>query len=262
MAFRHTPAGGTTDIWICELDQGTFSRLTFEGFNREPFWSPNGSEVGFSSDRDGDLALYARPADFSGEARLLVSGEGEGLFDAAWTLDESVLVYRRGLNSATADLAYAAPDSGTPTVFLGTAFEEAVPSLSPPDGRWLAYQSDESDQREVYVRPFPGPGGRDQISTDGGENPIWAHNGREIFYLASGSLWVAEIRTDPDFAVGPRVELSSFGSYSDGNGTPNFDLSADDERLLAMRTTTFDQVSEDVLVQNLGLPYSVHRSAS
>ncbi len=158
-------------------------------------------------------------------------------------------MYRRGSTSSTADLLYAAPDSGAPTVFLGTLFEEAVPSLS-PDGRWLAYQSDESGQREVYVRPFPGPGGRSQVSTDGGQNPIWAHNRSEIFYLASGSLWVAEVRTDPDFAVGSREQLVPCAPYGAGTGTPNFDLSPNDERLLATRLASLDQAPGDILVQN------------
>ena len=116
--------------------------------------------------------------------------------------------------------------------------------------RWIIRGARRASELEVYVRPFPGPGGRVQVSTDGGENPIWAHNGREIFYLASGSLWVAGVRTDPDFAVESREELVSWNPYSDGNGTPNFDLSPNDERLLAIRINPSDQVSEDVLVQN------------
>ena len=209
----NSPGEGTPqDIWVYDLDQQTFSRLTFEGaFNRYPFWNPDGSEIGFSSDRDGLPALYARPADLSGDTRLLLADPDDALHEGSWTPDGRRLVYRRGsvLTNGILDLWQAAPDSDSAaTVILETPATEQNPSLS-PDGRWLAYMSDESGQYEIYVRPFPGPGGRQQISTDGGINPVWAHGGQEIFYLAAntGSLTVASFRTDPAFTVESREEL-------------------------------------------------------
>ena len=222
VAFQHTPVGGTTDIWIYDFDQETFSRLTFESVNWHPFWSPDGSEVGFSSNRDGPFSLYARPSDFSGEARLLrASPDGRvSLFDALWTPDSRWLVYQEG-TGGLGDLFYAAPDpDSTPIVFVDTPFMEDTPSLS-PDGRWLAYQSNESGQREVYVRPFPGPGGRSQVSVNGGTGPVWAHNGREIFYVAADNSWVvATVRTDPDFAVESRERFASAEGFADSRVKP------------------------------------------
>ena len=252
VAFQHVTVGGTENIWIYDLDQETFSRLTFEGRNIHPFWSPDGNEVGFSSDREGSLALYTQPADFSGEARLLVAEENRNLYDAVWTPDRRWLVYRRRSPNAgePGDVLYAAPHpDSTGTALLDTPFAEHTPSLS-PDGRWLAYVSAESGQPQVYVRPFPGPGGRSQVSAEGGNQPGWAHNGREIFYLASdGSLTVAAVRTDPDFAVESRERLTSWAPYFRTGNRRQYDPSPGDQRLLAIRAGEFE-IPPYVLVQN------------
>ena len=259
IALEYNSPGGDTpqDIWVYDLDQQTFSRLTFEGaFNRYPFWSPDGREVGFSSDRDGLPALYARPADLSGETRLLLADPDDALHEGSWTPDGRRLVYRRGsvLTNGILDLWQAAPDSDSAaTVILETPATEQNPSLS-PDGRWLAYVSDESGQNEIYVRPFPGPGGRQQISTDAGVNPVWAHGGQEIFYLAGGGvLTVASFRADPAFTVESREELFSWGGlYNALIGHPEWDLAPNDRRILAIGAPS--QVAEAgsryVLVQN------------
>ncbi len=239
IAFEYnTPADGTQDIWIHDLDQETFSRLTFEGdLNRYPFWSPGGSEVGFSSDRDNLSALYARPVDLSAETRLLFADPDEALFEGSWTPDGRRLLYRRrsALTRGALDLWYAEPGSNNPAVaILETPAAEQNPSLS-PDGRWLAYVSNESGRNEVYVRPFPGPGGRAQISTDGGISPVWAHTGREVFYLelAAETLTVASVRTDPTFAVESRERLFAW-VYSAALSHPAFDLLPEDQRILAI----------------------------
>ena len=250
VAFQYTPVGGRTDIWIYELPQGPLSRLTFEGRNTDPFWSPDGSEVGFSSDREGNFALYARAADFGGEVRLLFAEEGEGLFDAVWTPDGRRLVYRQG-SVMTSDLLYVAPEPDSETVvFFEGPFGLNHPSIS-PDGRWLAYQGAESGQIEVYVRPFPGPGGRSQVSTGRGINPVWAHNGREIFYLDSGFLVVATVRTNPDFAVESREQLTSWTGYFVQAGDRHFEPSFDDQSFLAIRLDgPTGSGIRDIVVQN------------
>ena len=183
-----------------------------DGRNLQPFWNPDGTEVGFSSNRDGLFALYSRPADLSGDARLLVSDPDDGLYEASWTPDGQSLVYRWGSTTTTGsqDLRSSTPDlDSAPVVISGTPASENTPSLS-PDGRWVAYASDESGQYEVYVRPFPGPGGQTLVSVNGGFNPKWARNGREIFYLGQDGVFnVATVRTDPDFAVESREQLNS-----------------------------------------------------
>ena len=247
VAFEHTAVGGGTEnIWIYDMDQGTFSRFTFESRNIDPFWSPDGSEVGFSSDRAGFMALYARPADLSGEVRLLVADPDDGLYSGSWTPDARQLVYRRGSAVTTGNTAllYAAPEpDSTPVVVVDTPAVLFHPSIS-PDGRWFAYSSNESGRREVYVRPFPGPGGRVQVSVDGGQRPAWPRNGREIFYRAADGSWVvATVRTDPDFAVESRER---FGSPGMGDS----DVSPDGQRAMTIRRDPGDTQDRDIIWLN------------
>ena len=149
------------------------------------------------------------------------------------------------------DLFYAAPDpDSAPIVFLDTPFAEDTPSLS-PDGRWLAYQSNESGQREVYVRPFPGPGARSQVSVNGGTGPVWAHNGREIFYVAADNSRVgATVRTDPDFTVESRERFASAEGFVDSRVSQQFDPSPVDQRLLALRISTADVNRDDTILMS------------
>ena len=232
------------DIWIYDLEQRTLSRVTFgEGRNLQPFWNPGGTEVGFSSNRDGLFALYSRPADLSGDARLLVSDPNDGLYEASWTPDGQSLVYRWGSTTTNniEDIWHSGPDlDSTPVVILGTPAREHTPSLS-PDGRWLAYASDESGEYEVYVRPFPGPGGRSLVSVNGGSNPKWAHSGTEIFYLApDGFLNVATVRTDPDFAVDSRERLNARPGFWQ-RIQRHWDVTPNDERFLGIGSSVSAQ---------------------
>ncbi len=254
IAFEYAPVdGGTQDIWIYDRGQRTFSRLTFEGDNnRYPFWSADGREVGFSSDRDSIDALYVRPANLSGPTRLLLADADQPLFEGSWTPDGTLLVFRRGTQRIS-DVGYAAPDAdGAATLLLDTPAIERNPSLS-PDGNWLAYISDESGRNEVYARPFPGPGGRRQISTGGGRNPVWARSGQEIFYLNEGasSLTAARFRTQPEFAVESRDELFPW-VYLSSTLHPEWDINSDDGRILAIGPPpqSTDGVSRVILVQN------------
>jgi hypothetical protein len=120
-----------------------------------------------------------------------------------------------------------------PRPFLNTPAHENAPAFS-PNGRWLAYESDESGQRDVYVRPFPGPGARVQVSSGGGVEPIWGRNGRELFFRSDDRMMVVSIRTDPIFAVGSQQALFA-GRYLFGDFGPAYDVSADGQRLLMVK---------------------------
>ena len=248
VALQRQIGGEAEDIWIYDLDQETLTRLTFEGRNLQPFWNPDGTEVGFSSNRDGNFALYSRSADLSGGARLLASNPNDdGLFEASWTPDGRWLVFRWGsIGTPGVDLGYAPPNpDSTPVLISGTPAIEANPSLS-PDGRWLAYVSDESGQYEVYVRPFPGPGGQSLVSVNGGQNPKWALGGKEIYYLGlDGTFNLATVRTDPDFGVESRERLDSQAGYFAAN-MRHWDLTPDDQRLLAVDDAS--AVSQQIVV--------------
>jgi hypothetical protein len=245
IAFEYRATGdGTTDIGIYDLDQRTLSSLTFEGENRGPFWSPDGSEVGFSSNRAGRMALYARPADMSREARLLLADPDADLVEGSWTPSGSSLVYTRSLSGGLDDLTdvwQLALDPGNAAVpILETPAVERNPALS-PDGRWLAYVSDEEGFWDVYVRPFPGPGGRIKVSTEGGLHPVWAHSGNELFYLPLDERWTpgswigATIRADPTPHVQSRTERFPWrASYVVQGSQRLWDVSPDDQRILVL----------------------------
>jgi serine/threonine-protein kinase len=262
IAFRYTSPGETTPhIWIYDLDQRTFSRLTSEASNTDPFWSPDGAEVGFSSNRGGPTALYARPVDLSSEARLLQADPEADLWEGSWTPDGSRLVYRRNTDGG-ADIWHSAPEPGSDAVaIVATPADERNPALS-PDGRWLAYVSDEEGWWDVYIRPFPGPGGRVKVSTDGGINPVWAHSGNEVFYSPLEQPWTtgpwmgAAIRPDPTLHVESRVErFPRRAGYSTAlTGQARFwDLSPDDQHVLVFaRPDSGDDDGRYVVVENFG----------
>jgi serine/threonine-protein kinase len=252
VAFTLTPLGGNLGIWVYNRDQSTFERFSDSDGDFTPFWSADGREVGFSSHRDSPLrfyhALYSRPVDLSAEARLLYRTPGDAMHEAEWTPDGRWLVYRLGSTETTgvADVYYVAPHpDSVPHPFVATSSNEWNPSLS-PDGRWLAYTSDESGDgvAQVYVRPFPGPGGRVQVSTDGGTNANWAQNGRELFYMAgrpgSWSMTVATVRTGTTFVVEGRETLYPwpYRPVSGNVANRQWDLSSDAERILTFRTVT------------------------
>jgi serine/threonine-protein kinase len=255
IAFAYMGPGETEQhIWIYDLGQRTFSRLTFEGGrNIQPFWSPDGMEVGFSSDLAGRFALYTRPVDLSSEARLLRGDPDADLMEGGWTPDGSRLVYRRG-----ADIWHSAPDPGSDAVaIVQTLADERHPALS-PDGRWLAYTSNEEGWWEVYIRPFPGPGGRVKDSTDGGIQPRWAHSGNEVFYLlfsppwTTGSWMGASIRLDPGPLVESRVErFPNRTSYLTATTDRFWDVSPDDQHVLVMALPASEAAEgRYVVVQN------------
>jgi hypothetical protein len=119
--------------------------------------------------------------------------------------------------------------------FIRTPFNETVPQFSPLDGRWLAYVSNESGRNEIYVQAYPGPGGKWQISTDGGTEPVWNRNGRELFYRSGNKMMAVDITAQPSFSAGkPRVLFE--GPYLPTPATfPNYDVSLDGQRFLMLK---------------------------
>jgi len=241
-----------TEIWVYDRTDGTSSLLTSDGIlNARPTWSPDGAEVGFISTREGrSQAFYARPWDHSGPARLLRAPvAGSIIWEGLWTPDGDRLIYRGLPRSGLSHILHAAahPDSAPTAIVENESFKAAL-SLS-PDGRWLAYQSNESGRDEVYVRPFPGPGGRSPVSVDGGQSPIWANDG-EILYTSGDSWVMATVRTEPEFAVERRDVFGSTEGFATLGLIQTFDISSDDGRILALRTVPSGSNFRDVVVQN------------
>ncbi len=203
-----TQEAGTQDVYTFDLSSRTFSRLTFEGSNFFPEWSPDGTRVLFSSVRTGTRGrdLLWKSADGVGEARPLLSLDGNQ-WEGALSPDGSWLVYREVAEETGRDiLAVPLDDERNPRPLARTPSNERAIALS-PNGRWLAYVSDESGNDEVYVRPVPKAGGRWMISSGGGQEPVWSHDGREIFYRSGSSLISVSVETEPAFTTGNREVL-------------------------------------------------------
>ena len=207
-------APGNTDVWVGDVQQGLFRRLTTaEDVDSHPIWTPDGTRIVYSAVR-GTEGLFSQAVDGSGPAEHLTDGAG-GVRAFGWTR-EGDLLYEE---LAGADVRVLPLEGRSPprviTLFDAPEyFAEVLPALS-PDGRWLAYQSAELGEMDVYVRPFPDVSSRRwQISVGGGWAPLWSPDGREIFYRSDTSLMAVATRTQPDFAVlGTPAPLFSLSDY-------------------------------------------------
>jgi eukaryotic-like serine/threonine-protein kinase len=180
---RDDPKTGTPDIWIMDISRGTQSRLTFHPrFEVYPVWSPDGSRVAFAWDKEGNTDVYVKGA--SGGAEELLLKEKRSTYPQDWSRDGRFLLFS-AMDPKTGSDLWLLPLEGTrtPKPLLQTPFNEAEARIS-PDGRYLAFASDESGRAEVYVRPLNSSGEQWQISRQGGSKPEWRRDGKELFYLA------------------------------------------------------------------------------
>ncbi len=208
VAFQRT-VQGNTDVWLLEVARGVPTRFTFDAnIDAQPLWSPDGQTIVFRSGRRGVFDLYRKPASGAGsETPLLLSPQIKHAQD--WSPDGHALLYRVDDAKTGSDLWILPLDGDrTPKPLLQTAFSEQEGQFS-PDGGWLAYQSNESGPFEIYVQPFPGPGGKWQVSTAGGMQPRWRPDGKELYYVApDGKLTAAPIHTTgTTFETGTPVAL-------------------------------------------------------
>jgi serine/threonine-protein kinase len=236
--------GAGEDTWIHQLERGTRAKLTFEGrTNYRPGWFPDGGNVLFVSDRSGSHALYRKRADGSMREAELVFAHDADIAGALISQDGRWLVFASSAESdGNGDIfGLALGSDSLPVPLVTTQSTEAQPALS-PDGRWLAYVSDESGRLEVYVVPFPNTAeSRTVVSSAGGTEPAWAHSGRELFYKnAAGSLVQAELTTEPTFAVTGERTLFPVGDYQDDAVHARYIVTPDDERFLMIRNTPLD----------------------
>jgi len=244
---------GTTDLWVKQLDTGPQSRLTFEGAdNRRATWSPDGQSMMFISNRAGTLDVWTKPADGSGTAEVVLDRESD-VYEGFYSPDGTWLVFREGNAGIVRDIYAIRPGVDSAAVALtATEFNEYSPALS-PNGRWLAYVSNESGRDEVYVIPFPEGrlgGGLVQVSADGGGSPVWAHSGRELFYRNGNNELVAvQVSGDPTFAARQQDVLFSMEDYLLSGGHPMYDVSQDDQRFVMLRNVGAED-AELILVEN------------
>jgi Tol biopolymer transport system component len=203
--------------------------------NGNPTWTPDGKWISFYSDNEGGQNLFWQLADGSGGPdRLTTSDHIQAPMSSS---PDGKLLAFLDVGPATGwDIWVLRLGDRTAQPFLQTAFSESAPRFS-PDGRWLAYFSNESGRFEVYMTPYPGPGRKEPISTEGGTEPVWNPNGRELFYRSGDKMMAVDIVTQPGFAVGkPHVLFE--GPYVPTPLTfPNYDVSSDGQRFLMLKPT-------------------------
>ncbi len=217
-------------VWLYDSTRGSTSKLTFEGTNLSSVWTPDGTHVTFASAREGGLAnIYWTLADGSGGTERLTTSPFFQVPET-WSPDGRTLAFSEFQPQTDWDI-WMLPLSGRkPQLFLRTPFHDGARSFS-PDGRWLAYFSDESGRGEVYVRAYPGPGPKIQVSTQGGGQPLWARNGRELFYRADEAVLSVDVTLQPSFAASKPRELFR-GPYHTMISAAQYDISPDGQRFL------------------------------
>jgi Tol biopolymer transport system component len=251
---------GGGQIWLYDLRRNTLTRWTFEGnVNYNATWTPDGQRIAFISDKAGPLDIHWQRADGSGGSERLTTSQ-DNQAPSSWSPDGLLLAFsdvapKTGYDIWVMPMGDTTADSGQerkPKVFLQTPFNETSPRFS-PDGHWLAYVSNESGRNEVYVQPYPGPGGKYQISTDGGTEAVWNPNGREIFYRSGDKMMAVEVTTGSTFSIGQSKVLFQ-GPYLPTPTTfPNYDVSLDGRRFLMVKNAAGQGQSASaqiVVVQN------------
>jgi len=240
----------SSQVYVYDLGRGTNSRLTGEGWAFYTIWTPDGNRLLFSLGKSRADNLFWQPYDGSSPMERLTTSE-YGQRPGSWSSDGKTLAFVDIHPDTGADIAMLDVRSGRVTPFLNSQFEEWYPEFS-PDGRWMAYTSDESNRQEVYVRPFPGPGLKQQVSSEGGSEPLWARNGKQLFYRREDQVWVVDIRTNGGFAAGKPHLLFEKPGYGRTYPIRSWDLSLDGQRFLMVKFENRKPtpVTEMILVQN------------
>ena len=237
-----------SDIWLYEISRGVNTRFTFDSaVEWYPIWSPDGSHVVFSSNRKGHQDMYEKIATGAvNEQPIFESGYDKIPTD--WSPDGRFILFQCPGLTTKLDI-WLLPVTGDrkPTVFLQTEYSESNARFS-PDMKWIAYQSDESGTNQIYVRPFPGPGAKWQVSTNGGTIPRWNRNGKELFFLTDGKIMSADVNgSNSTFETG-KVKL--FFDPSSMGGTNVRDMSGDGQTILLERPRSRQTSTPLILVVN------------
>jgi serine/threonine-protein kinase len=243
-------AAETRDVWVLDLTDRTLSRATFQNSGHDPTWLPDGKELIYAEIRGARTGIVRAPVDGSRPADS-VYFEGVQITVHAVTPDG-----RTGLavvlpTSGPGDIvAVPLSGGGKPKPLAATPYDEGYPALS-PDGRWLAYVSNEANRYDVYLRALDGTAGKLLVSQDGGSEPVWSRDGRELFYRSLGpgepQLMAARIETTPSPRVISRTPLFTVTDFEPAVPHPNYDVMPDGKSFVMVRQ---GRLSQFVYLQN------------
>ena len=225
------------DIWVLDIATNTPTRLTTAGTtNERPEWTPDGKRVLYRSDEEGRSSIWWRPVDLSAPATPLLTKKGSQFFEGVITPDGRHIIYQQDTTGADVYYRALAGDTSPKPIAASPQFTEDMARIS-PDGRWVAFVTDESGTAQVVVQPFPGPGGRTQLSTTGGVEPVWSRDGRRLYYRDNRQLIAATVRTDPLFAVTAREVLFEDDYIGFTLPHANYDVAPDGAHLLFLKAS-------------------------
>jgi Tol biopolymer transport system component len=238
--------GASHDIFTYEFARDVTTKMSLDGASHWPLWTPDGRRLTFRSWKTGTMTMWWMPADRSGPAELLTN-VGSMQSPESWSPDGRTLAFTQMDDPESGSDVYVLPvgDHQKPRALIKSKFSEGSPKFS-PDGKWLAYSSNESGRPEVYAMAYAGQGGRTTISTDGGTDPIWRRDGRELFYRNGDRMMSVDVSLGQSLTVSkPRLlweghYLAGVGSSCGMSGptSANYDVSADGQRFLMVEDTS------------------------
>jgi Tol biopolymer transport system component len=254
--IAYSTVGMERNAWIFDLNRGTATRLTSEGLAAWVIWTPDGQRVVFGWHKTLVRNIYWQPVDGSSPMERLTQSE-YNQSPGSWSPDGKTLAFVEENPEGGYDIHLLNVRNRSVTPYLNSRFVKWYPDIS-PDGRWMAYASNESGRFEIYVQPFPAGGGKYQISDKGGVQPLWARNGKQLFYRSGAAgtqlnqVWSVDVQTESGFSASkPKLVFEQPG-YGNGSPIRCWDISPDGERFLMVKLEERkpQPLTELVLVQN------------
>jgi serine/threonine-protein kinase len=225
---------GESHVWVYDTRRDALTRLTFEGgVNLLGAWTPDGKRIAFSSTRAGPQNPFWQPADGSGTPERLLTSENV-TSPTSFSPDGQTMLLVDVSPESGFDIAGLRLSDRKAEPYLRTRFFEGGATFS-PDGRWVAFTSDEPGRHEVFVQPYPGPGGKWQVSTDGGAEPVWNPNGKELFFRGGNKMMVVDVTIGSAFSAGKPRMLFEAEYVPTPASLANYDVSADGQRFLMLK---------------------------